>query len=397
MNSRSPVSLQPRRVLIVCPAGIVGGKETISLCLAKGLRDRGIDASFVTSKWGNGDFKSRLLKEGFDNFQLRLGYISMSRSWKSIRMTCVQLQYLPSLWIGYRNLINQLRPEIIIHTNWHHGLLLAPALDPTRDIFWAHDLMASKKREALIFRLIARRVGSIACVSRAVERSMRSAGVSDEKIQVIHNGFSAPPQHIQSACHRPIRLGIVGQVGPWKGHDDLIDALAILKTGRRDVKLSVFGKGASDYVDRLRRKANDLGVADDIEWHGFFDNAAEIFSTIDICIVPSRFDEPFGMSALEAMAFGKAVICSAKGGLRELVQDGVSGLMVNPGAPNEIAIAVEKFLGNPALIVEMGNAARQRAEAEFSQNKLIDRFINLFGRMKAQPSQTSIERVVAPR
>src|SRR3979411_2391793 len=92
-------------VLIVCGAGIVSGKEIVSLHLARGLRDAGWNPQFVTSKWSDGEFVRRLEKEGFKYQRLRIGIISASLRIVPLLMTLDQLSYWPALAYGYSRFI----------------------------------------------------------------------------------------------------------------------------------------------------------------------------------------------------------------------------------------------------------------------------------------------------
>src|SRR5438045_3645449 len=111
------------KVAIICGAGIVSGKEIMALELGKGLREAGIEIHFVTSRWGNGDFARRTIATKFPTHRMWLGYISTTLRWSEIRMTLDQLRRWPSFVIAYLRFLREVRPEKVIHTNWHHLLL----------------------------------------------------------------------------------------------------------------------------------------------------------------------------------------------------------------------------------------------------------------------------------
>jgi len=111
-----------------------------------------------------------------------------------------------------------------------------------------------------------------------------------------------------------VAIGVVGQIGPWKGHEDLIEALGILKSNNVPFTCKVFGNGENGYVDCLKKRACALGLESDIQWKGFVDRRADIFEGIDICVVPTRSSEPFGMVAAEASFSGVPTIATRSGG-----------------------------------------------------------------------------------
>jgi glycosyltransferase involved in cell wall biosynthesis len=370
-----------RKVLLVSPAGIVAGKEIISLALARGLRDQGWDPEFVTSNWNDGEFIRRLESEEFEYHLLRLGYISTSPRLRSMTMTLHQLSYWPSLVVRYVLLTARASPKSVIHTNWHHALLLLPVLNSQRDIFWAHDLVPNRLREACVFRSIARRVARIICVSHAVAKSMETVGIPKSKIAVVHNGVASRAALPLRSDAPPLRLGIIGQIGPWKGHDDLLEALAVLLRKGRKITLKIFGKGSLNYIEKLKQKVSTLHIAENVEWCGFVREQAEIFETVDVCVMPSRVDESFGMAALEAGSYGRPVVCSSRGGLTEVVEHGSTGFLVESERPEQLANAIDTFAQNPALIARMGAAARERVETYFSQAQFIQQFASIMSEL----------------
>lgn len=371
-----------RTVQIVCGAGLVSGKEIVCLLLARGLRDAGWNPGFMTSRWSDGEFVQRLERDGFKFDLLRLGFISASPRLAPALMTLDQLRCWPALAYGYMHRVAATSPRVIIHTNWHHALLLLPFLTPHRDIFWVHDRFPNKPHYARVLRLIGRRVGRIVCVSQAVADSVLALGIPESRIAIIHNGVPlADAMHYRDG-EQTLRLGIVGQVAPWKGHEDLIDALALLTSDEPRIRLRIFGVGDPAYVASLERRLADRGVGKMVEWCGFVNNQADIYRAIDVCVVPSRVEEALGMSALEAGAFGRPVICSSRGGLREIVEDGVTGLVVEAERPEQLAQAISLLARHPDLVGKMAESARKRVRSEFSIARFVERFVQLFDQLE---------------
>ena len=122
-------------ILIVCGAGYVSGKEAMALELGQGLVRNGQSVSFVTSFWNNRDFSNRLKVAGLPTQVLHLGFISATLTAECLRMTAEQIWYLPALLWGYARVLRILKPRKVVHTNWHHALLLLPFLRPDRDVY----------------------------------------------------------------------------------------------------------------------------------------------------------------------------------------------------------------------------------------------------------------------
>jgi glycosyltransferase involved in cell wall biosynthesis len=365
-------------VVIVGGGNIVSGKEIVMLHLARGLRSAGCQVVFITSMWGGrSEFVSRLRADRFDYHRIRLGFISISLRLKPIIWTLDQLRYFPALVVGYLKAIRKIAPQVIIHTNWHHALLLIPFLDCRRDIYWSHEIIPIHHRTTPVFRMIANRVSAFVCVSDAAARGFALNGVSMSKILTIHNGFPlaavVPPLNVG----KTLRLGIVGQIGPWKGHDDLLEALCMVVQKGLSVLLRIFGSGQREYIDSLKRKMIDFGLSNSIEWCGFVDEQDKIFSEFDVCIVPSRFEDPLPTAAVEASGYGRPVIASRIGGLPEIVIHDETGLLVDSNNPQQLAQAIETFCLAPNLVRKMGHAARKRAKAEFSDARFVARFLHV--------------------
>jgi glycosyltransferase involved in cell wall biosynthesis len=371
------------KITIVCGAGIVSGKEVISIELAEGLRAAGEDVVFVTSEWGSGEFAERLREMKIPFYRMRLGFISATISPENLRMTAHQMLYWPKLLFDWWWFLQHERPPAVIHTNWHHLLILWPFLDDRRDIFWLHEVVPDKPHYARFFRALARRVCCIVAVSGAVAESLRLVGVDEEKIQVIHNGITDPSMGVGTSRQGPlneIAVGIVGQVGVWKGHEDLVRAFMRIAARHNDVRLHIFGSDDRPFADQLKALLRNEGLASRVVWHGYVADRSQIYSQIDVCAVPSRSEDPLPTTAIEAAFFRLPVLATRKGGLPEIVVDQETGLIFDAANPEQFAVALEELVLDPALRATMGAAARLRAERCFGRDRFAGDFLRLLGR-----------------
>jgi glycosyltransferase involved in cell wall biosynthesis len=365
------------RIQIFCGGPTFFGKELASLRLACGLRDAGWFPEFITSKWNSPEVTTRLQTSGFNCQFLWLGFISATLGLGPLKCTYGQLVRWPELVYGFRRLTTASRPRVVIHTNWHHALLLLPVLDPSRDIYWLHEILPSQRRFARVFGAIASRVGRIVCVSAAVARSVLALGIPKSKITMIHSGIALRDPLPIPGSEQVLRLGIVGQIGAWKGHEDLLDAVALLSRAGAPVLLSIFGSGDSQYVEALRRKVLELQIVDKVRWCGYMGDQADLYRDFDVCVVPSRCEEALGMSAIEASGFGRPVICSSRGGLPEIVKNGETGFVVEPERSDKLAEAIAAFANQRHLVSTMGEAARKRVQNEFSMARFVRNFVQV--------------------
>jgi len=102
-----------------------------------------------------------------------------------------------------------------------------------------------------------------------------------------------------------------------------------------------------------------------------------VLASLDVFAMPSHY-EAMGTSAIEAMMAGLPVVGSNVGGLKEVIDDGRTGLLVPPGAPARLAEAISELLANPALARRMGARGRQRALAHFSVDKMVEKTIQIY-------------------
>ncbi len=210
----------------------------------------------------------------------------------------------------------------------------------------------------------------IIAVSQAVREKLIQSGVPEKKIEVIHTGV-ALPETIPSTAERAAArekwgLGqanfVLGHLGAFtreKGQDVAAEALKFISTP--NVRLILGGANPPAFTDPR------------ILAPGYVEDRGSFFAAIDLFVMPSR-SEAWGLAALEAMAHGVPIVASAVGGLMEIVEDGVSGLLVPPEDPRALAAAAEEMW--PAL-EEFGVKARRRA-GQFSIEETVRRTETLY-------------------
>jgi glycosyltransferase involved in cell wall biosynthesis len=365
-------------ILIVCGAGYVSGKEAMALELGQGLARNGEAVSFITSLWNNGDFVKRLELAGLPNHILPIGFISATFTAECLCMTAEQILHLPGLLWGYARVLRLLNPRKVVHTNWHHALLLLRFLRPDRDLYWLHEFVPDLPQYRRVFGWFAGRLNCFVCVSQAVAGSLRQLGIDETKIRVIHNGITDPvstgPTRHDAAA---FRIGIVGQVGAWKGHEDLLEAFAVVHQKHASSELHVFGNGDATYRGELERKSIELGIANCVRWHEFVSDRREIYSNLDLCVIPSRSQDPLPTTAIEAGFSALPVIATRRGGLPEVIENETNGLLVEARRPAELADAMCRVIEDSQLRRRLASNARRCATERFGSERFLKEFIQL--------------------
>jgi glycosyltransferase involved in cell wall biosynthesis len=257
--------------------------------------------------------------------------------------------------------------------------MLLPVLHQKRDIYWAHEIMCDRPLYRGIFQAINRRVRCFIAVSHATSSALQSLGIPQDRIHVVYNGVrdttDGAAQRSSEGGNK--KVGIVGQIGEWKGHDDLFDAFCSVQKAHPDSELHVYGRGSMEYEDQLRDRARHLGIEDRMVWHGFVADRRRIYRDLAVCVVPSRFEEPFGLTALEASLSGIPVVASRRGALAEVVAHSETGYLFEAGNTIELAAAINALLSDPLLAKTMGATGRTRALEKFGRDRFIDSFVNV--------------------
>jgi glycosyltransferase involved in cell wall biosynthesis len=221
----------------------------------------------------------------------------------------------------------------------------------------------------------------IVCVSKAVRDALlREAPELEPKTVVLYNAVSLERSGSDDSGERPIReeldihkdqliVGMVGRITHWKGQDILVDAAATVLKDYPDVHFVAVGNhfaGEIHYVNALKARIDELGIASRFHLLGYRTNVAKVYESFDIAVLPSKKPEPFGRVTVEAMMSGRPVIGTAHGGTPELIQNAVTGLLVPPGDPVHLADAIQKLLADKALRLSLGEHAAVYAKETFS-------------------------------
>jgi len=380
------------KILIVCGAGYVSGLEVINLNLIEGFRQRGHDVRVLTSTWGDGDFVKRLEDLCIPYKRLPLGFISKTLSWSAIRMTLDQLLKMPELWLGYWHFVGDFDPDIILQSNFHHLFVLLPIINAKKTFFHIHSYFLPTSFYRFIFKAINLKVTYFIGVSKFIGKSLIEIGIPNSKVLSILNGISikrTPDNFVSLPLSnffneqdndnsQIVKISIVGQIGQWKGHDDLIEALYHIKSWGLPFVCIIFGRGEDSYIQALKQKLDNYSLTQQIHWAGFVKNPSHIFSQIDICVVPSLNHDPCPTVAIEAAYFGIPVIATRRGGLPEIVQDGETGYLVDAESPMQIAEKLKLLIEDTDLRDKMGQTAHSYALQHFSQERMVQEMESIF-------------------
>lgn len=256
-------------------------------------------------------------------------------------------------------------------------------------------LRASWLKKWLIGTLPALTWTSLIAVSEAVKEEYARAGYDPARIEVIHNGIAqrfletpqtaptrdAPRTGSESA---PVRLLFVGRLCDEKGVMialRALDALRAEETGERRAAgqvafhLDIVGDGEAAYLGELRAFVREKGLTDRVIFHGKVtqDALIQFYDRSDIMLNTSLWQEPFGLTTVEAMSRGLPVIGTRTGGTTEIITSGVNGLLIEPGDEHALASAIQRLASDPAQRARLADAAQHTVREHFTLDQNVRR------------------------
>ncbi|WP_210528356.1 glycosyltransferase family 4 protein [Rubellimicrobium arenae] len=280
-------------------------------------------------------------------------------------------------------LAGELRKQGIVHLHNHLAMsssTVARLAAPLAGISWSFTLHGPDEiAEADHWRLDDKiaQADFVACISAfARSQAMLHAPQADwAKLHVVHCGVE-PDRYARRAEQTTDRLLFVGRLAAVKGVPVLLAALARARATRPSLRLTLVGDGPDR--KKLEREAEALGLGEAVTFRGYCnqDEVARILSESSALVLPS-FAEGVPVVLMEALATGLPVIATRIAGIGELVEDGVSGLLVPPGEEEALARAILGITEHPARAAAMGAAGQARVREEYDSRAEAARLASL--------------------
>jgi glycosyltransferase involved in cell wall biosynthesis len=231
-----------------------------------------------------------------------------------------------------------------------------------------------------------RKADAVVGVSAFVAGSINAMGFPAVKTHFVHNSLvvsewdpdtdgTAIRQEFGVDPSTPLLL-TASRLFSWKGHTELLKALAVVKKAGCDFKLLIVGDDdprahptRSSFSAELKILAQDLGLQENVIFSGHRTDMPQIMAACDIFTMPS-FEEPFGMVFVEAMAMKKPVVALDNGGSQEVIRHGETGLLSAPYDIDQLAANIRALIENRDLRIHMGECGRRRVEECFNPRKM---------------------------
>lgn len=297
-------------------------------------------------------------------------------------------------WREWRRVLRQTKPRLI-HSFLFHSNLLArftKILNPSIQVI-------SGIRTVYTVEQYGRRYGQLERWTHCLDSlyvanseqgrlsAMDAIGLPGQKVRMVPNGidigpFSEPNDEIRKSVRNEFRIsseefviGVVAQLRPAKRHDLLLEAFADALKAIPNMRLLLVGGGEREQA--LREQAAAIQIDAAVTFAGYRSDARRILRGLDAFTLPSDV-EGIPVSVMEAMEAGLPVIATRIGGIPDLIEDGVSGCLIEPGDENALTENILRIASNDNLRNQLGQAARERVVQQFSVQRMARRFEELY-------------------
>jgi glycosyltransferase involved in cell wall biosynthesis len=366
---RGPTDVRPLAILHTENSCGWGGQEIRILTESRGMLDRGHRVTLVTPAQAPIAEAAR-----------RIG----------IPVVTMPLRKRVGDILALRRLLRERRAQIDVlnsHSStdsWLGALACATLGDPPPIVRTRH--VSTTVHDRAGTRWLYRKGNAhIVTTGEAIRRQLHeSIGVPLEKMTSIPTGIDlarfvpgdSRAERARLALPDRPALGIVATMRSWKGHTFLFDALALHRNAWDGWQVLVIGGGPDR--EALEGYVRRLGLDGFVRFTGHKDDVVPWIRSLDLFTLPSSGDEGVPQAILQAMACGLAVVATTVGAIPEVVEDGVTGLLVRPRSSEALAEALARLRDDAPQRAQLGAAARRRAEKDFGIDQMLDRMEAVF-------------------
>ncbi len=368
------------RVLFVDHSAVLGGGELSLLDISRRFQD-----TSTVLLLSDGPFRELLRSEG-----VRVELLDAGTSLLAVRRDGAG--WSASALVGLARVVSRLawvaREYDVLYANSQKAFVVSALAGgiARRPVIWhLRDILSETHFGRANIRLVTALANLFAHRIIANSRATASAFVAQRgraaKVRVVYNGIDARDfAGATEADALEVRkelgvgdghlVGVFGRFHPWKGQHVAVDVLARLPDAH-----AVFVGGAlfgeQDYVAQVRRRVRELGMENRVHFLGFRSDLPRLVRAVDVVLHTAEAPEPFGRVILEGMLAARPVVAARAGGAVEIVQEGVTGLLIPPGDVPAFTEAVRSLLADPERRAALGRAGLQRAIRDFSLETML--------------------------
>ncbi|MCL4396268.1 MAG: glycosyltransferase family 4 protein [Chloroflexi bacterium] len=351
-----------------------GGAEILCSQLLRGLQARGHESVVVSS------LQDRVTPDEIDYQGIRVYRLPLMRA--LVRRDLKQMGVLKR---RIAEIKQDFQPDLI-HLNYTGAVtfyhLLFDKPDRSRSLATMHFLLPGTWGENSMRGEMLRAVGWVAAVSEAIlDQARQLVPEITPRSSVIYNGLQPPSLAPAPLEFDSPNLLCLGRLVEDKGFDVAISAFAAVAERHPRARLVISGDGTAK--NALEQQAADRGLGDRISFTGWVDaeKVPEAINSATVVVMPSRWNEPFGLVALQAAQMARPIVATRVGGLPEVVLHERTGLLVDNENSAAMANAIDYLLDHPDVATNMGQAARERALKKFAYDRFVDEYESLYEKL----------------
>lgn len=373
-STGSGPTLMKQRITFIITSLYKGGAETQLVRVATALSRRGWGVEIVSLIPRN-DFSELLRSSG-----VSVRSLGIARG-----------RYDPRALLRLIRLLKESKPPVVCTFMFHANVLgrVAAKLAGVPVIVSSIRNARFGRRWAEILMRWTDWMANVTTTNSALAgKSLSSRGiVAPGRLRVMPNAIDTrwPKEGTRARSEARAELGAaegesvwlsVGRLEPQKGHDDALKAVEALKGAGERISLFIVGEGSLE--ESLESLRNELGLEDEVKFLGYRNDVEDLMAAADGLLLSSRW-EGLPNVVLEALVAGLPVVATDVGGVRELIEDGVSGLIVPPGDTRAMAEAIRRVIHmNEMQLDALKRVGQERTSAKYSQPAVIDGWEQLF-------------------
>jgi glycosyltransferase involved in cell wall biosynthesis len=258
----------------------------------------------------------------------------------------------------------------------------------TVKLVYTRQMMITRSKHDIFHRMLYRQVDLFLTITEQLrELAQQYLPMPKDTIRTLYYGVEAPAalsEQEKLALRQSLQIpknsfaiGMVGRIEAGKGQHLLIEAVRDLVKQRKVIHATIIGPAMNaDYDARLKAQVKEWSLSDAIHFYGSHPNPVEIMSAFDAVVLATK-QETFGLVLIEAMRNGVAVIGTRAGGVPEIIDEGITGLMFEPENAKELAEKLLVLINDSALCRKLAEAGKEKADRLFDQEQHYQQLIAL--------------------
>ncbi|WP_455219548.1 glycosyltransferase family 4 protein [Kaarinaea lacus] len=361
------------KVLELCLSTGVGGLELYAVRTAKQLIAQKVDCIAVVAR---GTMTAERMQEnGVQTFEFDKAH-----------------RYLPVLSARRLGSIIDAQQVDVIHMHWARDLNLAVLAKRfakrSVKLVYTRQMMITRPKQDFYHRFLYRHVDLFLTITEQLrELAQQYLPMSNSAIRTLYYGVQKPPvlteqerSDLRQSLGVPkdsFAIGMVGRIEKGKGQHLLVQAVKQIAALGTDIHATIIGPAMkSDFETALKKQVEEWGLTGSIHFYGSHSNPVEIMSAFDVVVLATK-QETFGLVLIEAMRNGVAVIGTRAGGVPEIIDEGVTGLMFEPENSQELVEKLLLLINDRTLCNKLAQAGKEKADEMFTQGKHYQQLVDL--------------------